>query len=49
MCFLFITVWVACMMLFYPSDIRDLVQIDDVLEDEDLKLGPNGGLVFCLE
>jgi len=32
-----------------PSDIRDLVQVEDVMEDEDLKLGPNGGLVFCLE
>lgn len=31
------------------SDIRDLISIDDVMEDEDLKLGPNGGLVFCLE
>ena len=31
------------------SDVRDLIGIDDVMEDEDLKLGPNGGLVFCLE
>lgn len=30
-------------------DVRDLISIDDVMEDEDLHLGPNGGLVFCLE
>jgi GTPase SAR1 family protein len=30
-------------------DIRDLVQVEDVMEDEELKLGPNGGLIFCLE
>ena len=23
--------------------------MDDVMMDEDLKLGPNGGLVFCIE
>lgn len=35
----------------YPvtSDIRELVDVDDVMEAEDLKLGPNGGLVFCME
>lgn len=35
----------------YPvaSDIRELVEVDDVMEAEDLKLGPNGGLVFCME
>ena len=31
------------------ADIRDLIQVDDVMEDEELKFGPNGGLVFCLE
>ncbi|XP_002736815.1 GPN-loop GTPase 3-like [Saccoglossus kowalevskii] len=31
------------------ADIRDLIQIDDVMEDESLKFGPNGGLVFCME
>ena len=31
------------------SDIRELVQVTDVMEDSDLKLGPNGGLVFCME
>ncbi|CAN8001028.1 unnamed protein product [Ixodes pacificus] len=30
-------------------DIRSLIHVDDVMEDEDLRLGPNGGLVFCLE
>lgn len=30
-------------------DIRDLIQLDDVMEDPDLKFGPNGGLVFCME
>jgi len=31
------------------ADIRDLIQVDDVMEDEDLKFGPNGGLVFAME
>uniref|UniRef100_T1H4K4 GPN-loop GTPase 3 n=1 Tax=Megaselia scalaris TaxID=36166 RepID=T1H4K4_MEGSC len=30
-------------------DIRDLIHLDDCMEDDDIKLGPNGGLVFCLE
>ncbi|KAL9890860.1 GPN-loop GTPase 3-like isoform 3-T3 [Glossina fuscipes fuscipes] len=30
-------------------DIRDLIQLDDAMEDEELRYGPNGGLVFCLE
>jgi len=30
-------------------DIRELIQVDDVMEDKDLKYGPNGGLVFCME
>ncbi|CAB3360682.1 Hypothetical predicted protein [Cloeon dipterum] len=35
---------------YTPSkDIRDLIKLDDVMEDEDLSLGPNGGLVFCME
>ncbi|EDO31324.1 predicted protein [Nematostella vectensis] len=35
----------------YPVaiDIRELVELEDVMEADDLKLGPNGGLVFCLE
>ena len=31
-------------------DIRDLISLDDVTDpDEDLRLGPNGGLVYCME
>lgn len=31
-----------------PSiDIRDLISLDEVMED--LQLGPNGGLVYCFE
>lgn len=34
---------------FHLADIRELIQIDDAMEDEDLHFGPNGGLVFCME
>lgn len=30
-------------------DIRSLISLDDVMDDEELKFGPNGGLVFCIE
>ena len=30
-------------------DMRELIAIEDVMEDEELRLGPNGGLVFCME
>lgn len=30
-------------------DIRELIQVDDVMEDPSLRFGPNGGLVFCME
>lgn len=35
----------------YPVqvDIRELISVDDVMEDAELKFGPNGGLVFCME
>lgn len=35
----------------YPviADIRELISLDDVMEDEELQFGPNGGLVFCME
>lgn len=35
----------------YPAtvDVRELISVDDVLEDEELILGPNGALVFCME
>ena len=31
------------------TDIRDLICVDDVMEDDDLRFGPNGGLIFCME
>jgi len=30
-------------------DMRDLISVADVQEDEELILGPNGALVFCME
>ncbi|KAJ6636599.1 GPN-loop GTPase 3 [Pseudolycoriella hygida] len=30
-------------------DIRELIHVDDTMEDEELHFGPNGGLVFCIE
>lgn len=30
-------------------DIRTLISLDDVMDDEELRFGPNGGLVFCIE
>lgn len=36
-------------LLFTVADIRELISLDDVAEDEELKFGPNGGLVFCFE
>ena len=35
----------------YPVtvDCRELIQLDDVMEDEELHFGPNGGLLFCME
>ncbi|KAK9297204.1 hypothetical protein QLX08_008950 [Tetragonisca angustula] len=30
-------------------DIRELIHLDDVMEDNELRFGPNGGLVFCME
>ena len=35
--------------LFVCSDIRELIMVDDVMEDDSLRFGPNGGLVFCME
>jgi len=33
-----------------PSvDIRTLIDTEDVMEDEELKFGPNGALIFCME
>ncbi|TKR64391.1 hypothetical protein L596_024934 [Steinernema carpocapsae] len=30
-------------------DVKDLISVQDVQEDEELVLGPNGSLVFCME
>lgn len=30
-------------------DVRDLIQVDDVMQAEDMDFGPNGALVFCME
>lgn len=35
---------------YHPlADIRELIHIDDAMEDEDMRFGPNGGLIFCME
>jgi hypothetical protein len=33
----------------YPvsTDIRELISLDDVMEE--LGMGPNGGLIYCME
>lgn len=31
------------------ADIRDLIEVDDAMDDEVLHFGPNGGLIFCME
>ncbi|XP_016005155.2 GPN-loop GTPase 3 [Rousettus aegyptiacus] len=31
------------------ADIRELIEVDDVMEDHSLRFGPNGGLIFCME
>lgn len=31
------------------ADIRDLIALDDAMDEETLRFGPNGGLVFCME
>ncbi|KAK3606475.1 hypothetical protein CHS0354_041426 [Potamilus streckersoni] len=35
----------------YPVlvDIRELIEVDDAMDDQDLRFGPNGGLIFCME
>lgn len=30
-------------------DIRELIRVEDAMEDDELHFGPNGGLVFCIE
>lgn len=31
------------------ADIRELIHIEDAMEDEEMRFGPNGGLIFCME
>lgn len=31
------------------ADIRELINVQDPMEDEKLNFGPNGSLVFCME
>ena len=31
------------------ADIRELINVDDIMSDEDLNYGPNGGLIFAME
>nr|XP_022906860.1 GPN-loop GTPase 3 [Onthophagus taurus] len=31
------------------ADIRDLIHVNDTMEDEELHFGPNGGLIYCME
>lgn len=35
------------MSYFMSADIRELISLDDVMEE--LGLGPNGGLIYCME
>lgn len=30
-------------------DVRELIHVEDTMQDEELHFGPNGGLVFCIE
>lgn len=30
-------------------DIKDLISLEDVMNDTELRYGPNGGLVYCFE
>lgn len=30
-------------------DIRDVITLEEIMDDEELRLGPNGGLMHCLE
>ena len=37
------------LLFFFMLDVRDLIQLEDAMEDEHLHFGPNGGLIFCME
>lgn len=30
-------------------DVRDLISLEDVLDSDEYRLGPNGGLLFCVD
>lgn len=30
-------------------DVRELIHVEDTMQDEELHFGPNGGLIFCIE
>jgi len=34
---------------FFRLYIRELIEIDDAMDDQALRFGPNGGLIFCME
>jgi hypothetical protein len=39
-----------CSHFLFPcilADIRELISLDDVMEE--IGLGPNGGLIYCME
>src|ERR1700761_9257382 len=31
------------------ADIRQLISVEDIMADEELSFGPNGGLIFAME
>jgi hypothetical protein len=35
------------LLVFFFVDIRELISLDDVMEE--LGMGPNGGLIYCME
>jgi len=37
------------LLLCVVEDVRDLISVCDVMDDDELHMGPNGGLVFCME
>jgi hypothetical protein len=43
-------VWTISCDTLYFADIRELISVDDVMEEKELgPLGPNGALIFCME
>lgn len=35
------------LLMLVSSDVRELITLEDVMEE--LGLGPNGGLIYCME